>query len=107
MKVLLDECVPRPLKFDFIGHDVSHVTEVGWSGIKNGKLLRLAIGTGFEVFVTVDRNLPFQQNLSCFDIGVIVLSTKSTRIDDLRMLIPEALNEMKKIISGKWVEITI
>ena len=49
MKVLLDECVPRPLWFDFIGHAVDYVTEMGWSGVKNGELPELAVGAGFEV----------------------------------------------------------
>jgi hypothetical protein len=107
MKVLLDECVPRPLKFDFIGHDVDPVTEMGWSSVKNGKLLGLAVGAGFEVLITVDQNLTHQQNSRNFAIGGVVLIAKSNRIDDLQPLIPLALQEMKNITAGKWVEVTI
>lgn len=105
MKVLLDECVPRPLKFDFIGHDVDHVTEMGWSSIKNGKLLGLAVSAGFEVLVTTDQNLRYQQNLQKFKIGIIVLIAKSNRVDDLQPLVPEALNVMQAIIAGQLVEV--
>ncbi len=104
MKVLLDECVPRPLKFDFMGHDVNHVTEMGWSSIKNGKLLGLAVDAGFEVLVTTDQNLQYQQNLRNFAIGVIVLIAKTNRIDDLQPLVPEALNVMKGITASQLVE---
>jgi len=105
MKVLLDECVPRPLKFDFIGHAVDHVTEIGWSSIKNGKLLGLAVGAGFEVLVTTDQNLQYQQNLRNFKIGIIVLIAKSNRIDDLQPLIPEALNVVQGITAGQLIEV--
>lgn len=84
MKVLLDECVPRPLKRDFVGHNIDHVAEVGWSSIKNGRLLGLAVGAGYEVLVTTDQNLKYQQNLRNFKIGVVVLIAKANRIDDLQ-----------------------
>jgi hypothetical protein len=61
MRVLLDECMPRPLKRDLTGHTVSTVIEMGWGGIENGELLALIRGAGFEAFVTVDQNLPYQQ----------------------------------------------
>ncbi len=105
MKVLLDECVPRPLKHDFVDHDIDHVTEVGWSSIKNGKLLGLAFGAGYEVLITTDQNLKYQQNLRNFKIGIIVLIAKSNRIDDLQPLVPEALNVMKGISAGELVEV--
>ncbi len=105
MKVLLDECVPRPLKFDFIGHDVDYVTEMGWPGVKNDELLGLAVGAGFEVLVTTDRNLQYQQSLRNFKIGIIVLVAKSNRIDDLQTLIPDALDVMKGMTAGQLVEV--
>ena len=104
MKVLLDECVPRPLKFDLIGHDVDQVTEMGWSGAKIAELLELAVGAGFEVLVTTDQNL-HQQHLRNFKIGILVLIAKSNRIDDLQTSIPAALNVMKSITAGQLVEV--
>jgi hypothetical protein len=95
MKILLDECVPRPLKFDFTGHDVSNVTEMKWSGFKNGKLLKLAVEAGFEIFVTADQNLQYQQNLQNYKIGIIVLVAKSNKMEELKVLIPLILEEIK------------
>lgn len=57
MRILLDECVPRRLRREFVGHDIHTVPEMGWSGKKNGDLLRAMAGDGFEALVTVDQNL--------------------------------------------------
>lgn len=62
MRILLDECLPRKLKKDLIGHDVLTVPEMGWRGVKNGELLRRAKNS-FDVFVTIDQGLQYQQNL--------------------------------------------
>jgi hypothetical protein len=64
MKVLLDECLPRKLKYEFVGDEVKTVSEMGWSGLKNGVLLTKATNARFQVFMTIDKNLPFQQNLA-------------------------------------------
>jgi hypothetical protein len=88
VKILLDECVDRRLAKEISGHDVQTVPEMGWAGIKNGDLLALA-EKQFEVFVTVDRNLSFQQNLTLYNIAVIVLRGRSNRLRDLRPLLPE------------------
>ena len=76
MRVLLDECVPRKLKRDLADHEVLSVTERGWSGIENGELLRLAEAE-FDVFLTVDQNLKYQQNLASFDIAMILLIARN------------------------------
>ena len=62
MRILLDECLPRRLRRGLPGHEVRTVQELGWAGTKNGALLRRAMAEGFEVFVTVDRNLEYQQH---------------------------------------------
>lgn len=90
MRVLLDECVDWRLARDIVGHDVKTARQMGWDTIKNGELLVLA-SKHFDVFVTVDRNLSFQQNLSTFTIAVVVLRAKSNRLADLRRLLPELL----------------
>jgi len=79
------------LKGELIGHDVRTASEMGWAGKRNGDLLRAAVTDGFEAFVTADRKLELQHNLSEFDIAVIVLEAKRTRLTDLRPLIPELL----------------
>ena len=91
MRILLDECVDWRLARDIVGHDVKTARQMGWSTIKNGELLTLAVGS-FDVFVTVDRNLTFQQNLISFSIAVIVLQAKTNRLADLRPLVPNLLS---------------
>jgi hypothetical protein len=104
--VLLDECVDRRLAGDILGHDVRTVPEAGWAALKNGDLLARA-DHEFEVFVTVDRNLPFQQDLSRFSIAVIVLRAVSNRLTDLRALVPQLLAALPIAKRGEatWVGI--
>jgi len=87
VKVLLDECVDWRLSRDIAGHEVKTARDMGWATIKNGELLALA-AKEFAVFVTVDRNLSFQQNLPAFDIAVVVLRASSNRLADLQALVP-------------------
>jgi len=88
VKVLLDECVDTRLAALLSAFDTRTVHDKGWSGITNGKLLILAQAE-FDVFVTVDRNLSFQQNLPKFSIAVVLLHASSNRIGDLAALVPE------------------
>jgi hypothetical protein len=90
VKVFLDECVDWRFARDIVGHDVKTARQMDWMAIKNGTLLTLA-SEHFDVFVTVDRNLSFQQNLDSFSIAVIVLRAKTNRLADLRLLVPGLL----------------
>jgi len=103
--VLLDECVDRRLARDIEGHEVRTVPEAGWAGLKNGELLKRAQGQ-FDVFVTVDRNLPYQRDLSGFSIAIVILRTPTNRLDDLRVLIPNLLTAIPTSKAGEvtWVE---
>lgn len=83
MRVLLDECVPRGLRKELPGHDVKTVAEAGWAGVKNGALLKRA-ATQFDVLLTVDRNLEYQQNFADLMIAVIVINATSNDIAVLR-----------------------
>lgn len=74
-RVLLDHCVPRPLRDQLVGCDVSTAHELGWSQLKNGELLDAAEAGGFDVLITSDKNLRFQQNLSSRRIAIIELPT--------------------------------
>jgi hypothetical protein len=87
MRVLLDECVPRRLKRELVGHAIKTVQEMGWAGIKNGVLLKLADGQ-FDALLTVDQGIEYQQNLSGLKIGVVVMKAASNDVDDLRPLLP-------------------
>ena len=102
--MLLDECVDRRLAGDIQGHDVKTVPQAGWAALKNGELLGRA-QPEFDVFVTVDHNLPFQQDLSRFSIAVIVLRAPSNRVTDLRGLIPQLLTALPVAKHGEvtWV----
>jgi hypothetical protein len=99
VKVLLDECIDWRLSREIVGHDVKTAREMGWATIKNGELLRLA-SEHFDVFVTVDRNLSFQQNLSSLSIAVLVLRARSNRLADLKALVPGLLNAINSARSG-------
>ena len=90
MRVFVDECVDWRLARDITGHEVRTARQMAWTTIKNGDLLALA-AKEFDVFLTVDRNLSFQQNIPAFAIAVIVMRASSNRLADLRPLIPELL----------------
>jgi hypothetical protein len=98
VRVLLDECLPRRLKRELVGHDARTAPEMGWASKTNGELLALA-SVDFDVFLTSDRNLSHQQNLSAFDIAVVVLIASSNRIDDLRPLVPRLLEVLPSATS--------
>jgi hypothetical protein len=99
MRVLLDECVDWRLSRDISGHDVMTARQMGWSSLKNGELLTLA-AQQFDIFVTVDRNLSFQQNLADRSIAVIVLQAPTNRLAELRRLVPDLLTAIKRARPG-------
>jgi hypothetical protein len=90
LRVFLDECVDRRLARELVGHDLKTARDMGWRTIVNGRLLALA-AEQFDAFVTVDRNLSFQQNLVAFSIAVLVLRARTNRLADLRPLVPRLL----------------
>ena len=100
MKILLDECIDRKFIRELPGHAVKTVPQMGWAGIKNGQLLALAEAE-FDVFITVDRNLSFQQNLPQFDMAVIVLHALSNRLTDLKPLAPKILAILDSVVKGQ------
>jgi predicted nuclease of predicted toxin-antitoxin system len=100
VRILLDECVPKRLGREFAGHEVNHVTEMGWASIKNGRLLALA-EKSFDVFITVDRNLSFQQHLPKYKIAVLVVRSRSNRRHDLLPLVPRILSALPKCKAGQ------
>jgi len=106
LKLLLDECVDRRLAHEFVWHEVKTVSELGWSGVQNGALLKLAEAE-FDVLITVDRNLPSQQNLSNFNISVIVLRAYSNRLVDLKPLVPKVLAILPNLRTGQAQEVRL
>ena len=100
--ILLDECVDHRLSREFSDHTVKSVQQMGWTGLKNGELLSKA-QHDFDIFLTTDKNLAFQNNVVNYDIGVIVLRAKSNRIDNLRPLIPSVIESLRSMKSGSVV----
>ena len=100
MRLLLDECVPRKFKEELLGHEVSTAREMGWSGKRNGELLVLMRERRFEVFITVDQNVEFQQNVRASGIAVIVLAVRTNRLKELRPLAPAVLRMLSTITLG-------
>ena len=101
---MLDECVDQRLRKELIGHEIRTVQEMGWAGTKNGQLLQLA-QQAFDVFLTVDRNLYFQQNLPKFNIVVMVIVAKTNRLADLKPLVPKILEELVRIKPGEVITV--
>ena len=104
MRVPLDECLPRKLKRDLAGHDTRTVPEMGWASKENGDLLGLAAGH-FDVFLTVDRNLSYQQDMGRFNIAVVVLVAHGNRLADLRPLMPQVLEVFAEIRPGQLLRV--
>jgi hypothetical protein len=100
MNILLDECLPRKLKYQITGHLVQTVPEMGWSGTKNGALLRLAEAQ-FDVFITADQNIQYQQNLQSSVLGVIVLIAPNNRLETLKPIVPKLLIEIATVKAGE------
>lgn len=105
MKLLLDECVPRRLKRDFLQHEVSTVIEAGFQGLKNGRLLQSAANIGFEVLITVDQNIIYQQNLKTLPLAVLILIAPRNKYELLAPLVPQALTALQGIRIGEVVYI--
>lgn len=106
MRVLIDECAPRVLKKHFMnyGHECRTVQEEGWSGKQNGELLNLA-EPAFDVLVTVDTNLRYQQNLAGRRIAIVVLQASSNRLEHLRQYFPACVLALEKIRPGEVVHV--
>jgi predicted nuclease of predicted toxin-antitoxin system len=102
MRLLLDECVPARLRKALPSHHVSTVGLEGWSGVKNGKLLALA-SSKFDAFITVDKNLPYQQNTSSLPVAVLVLDALSNELPYLLPLVPALEMALKNLKLGSYV----
>src|SRR5881227_2289580 len=105
MRVLLDECVTRYLKREFAGHEVSAVEDAGFKGLKNGRLLQAAAGK-YDVLVTVDQNLQYQQHLRTLALSVIVLQAPRSTYAMLKPLMPKLLETLEQIKPGEVVAVS-
>ena len=106
MKILLDECIDRRFAVELQGQTVETVPAMGWAGKSNGELLSLAEDE-FDVFITVDRNLAFQQNIAKCDIAVLVLHAATNRLVDLIPLVQNILTSLSTVQSGQFMNIRV
>ena len=106
MKLLLDECLPRKLKFLLVetGHECRTALEAGFGGKENGELLALAEGS-FDVLITVDKSMRYQQNVTGRRIAIVVIRADSNDLSDIRPHIGEVLVALKSIQAGQVVEV--
>ncbi|MBU1820714.1 MAG: DUF5615 family PIN-like protein [Bacteroidetes bacterium] len=88
MKILLDECVTKHLKRFLSDYDVFTVREMGWGGVKNGKLMALCVEHKFDLLLTIDKNLQFQQNLDKYPLTIAVLNSFTSKVEELAEFIP-------------------
>ncbi len=105
MKILLDEDLPRQLRRFFPDHEVFTIQWMGWQGKENGELLLLMEKENFDVFLTADKNLRYQQNLSGSRVAVILLQVSRLRIEELEPLVPEILRRLDFVKPGQFYEI--
>ena len=107
MRVLLDECIPKRIKDQLkTHHQISTVVDQGWSGKKNGELLRLA-EEKFDSFITVDQNLSYQQNLKNSKMAILLLVAKDNKFETIRQFVPKILKMLLSIDSGEFVRIAL
>ncbi len=104
MRILLDECLPRLLKRDLADHQVATVTEMGWSGMMNGKLLTIA-EEHFDILLTVDSGIEHQQNLKNKQIAIVILDAPN-KVRYLQLLVPALLDALPTIQPGTIVHIS-
>ena len=104
MKVLIDENLPRKLAGHLKGHDCRTVAECGWAGKKNGELLSLA-EPEFDVLLTLDKNIPYQQDLNLGRIAILIVRAPSNRIQDLLPVIADCLVALQSIEPGHVVRV--
>lgn len=96
MKILLDENLPKRLKKDFIDHEIYTIREKAWNGKKNGELMSLLVAAQFQILMTFDKNLPFQQNFNKYPITVLVLEAEDNTYATLKELVLFLNEELKK-----------
>lgn len=105
MRILLDHCTPKRLRRLFPAHEVRTAYEQGWSGLKNGKLMAEAAAAGFDVLLTVDQNIPFQQNPSALPLALVIIVAINNRFETLAPHAPEIEAALSSISPGEIVRV--
>ena len=105
MRILLDECIDENLRHGFSGHECHTCRYAGLKGLANGVLLAAAEHAGYDVLITVDKNMPHQQNLRGRRVSVIVLDGPSTSFEDLVILMPDVLKSLEGLQLGEVLRV--
>jgi predicted nuclease of predicted toxin-antitoxin system len=105
MRILIDECIDERFRNSLPGHDCQTVRYAGLAGLTNGELLAAAETARFDVFLTVDQGIEYQQNLTGRSIAIIIVRTKSNRLKDLLPHVPVCLAHIESIQPGQIVRI--
>jgi len=105
MKILLDECVDQKLRLMFDEHECQTAAFARLAGLKNGDLLSAAQAAAFEILITTDQEIPYQQNLDSTQISIIILCAPTNRLADLKRLVPAVLLSLKTIEPGQVIRI--
>jgi predicted nuclease of predicted toxin-antitoxin system len=105
MRILLDHNVPAPLRYWLIGHHVDTAYELGWAEVGNGQLLRCAEAAGFDVMITTDQSIRYQQNLAGRKLALVMIGTNDwTHIRNFKSAVLDALSG---IVPGAYVEVEL
>ena len=105
MRILIDECIDEQFRSSLPGHDCQTARYAGLAGLKNSDLLTAAEAKKFDVFLTVDQGIEYQQNLEGRKIAIIIFRTKSNRLKDLLPLVSICLEHVESIQPGQIVRI--
>lgn len=105
MKTLLDECIDQKLRLLFVGHDCQTAAYAKLAGLKNGVLLTAAESAGFELMITTDQEIPYQQNLRERRIAILILNAPTNRVADLKRLVPATLRALGAVTPGQVLRI--
>jgi len=106
VRILLDNCMPRPFEQLLLGHEVSHTSRMGWSALENGELLTAAEAAGFQVMVTVDRSLEHQQTMRGRSISVVIIASVSNDVPTLASYAGAVLSAVMGLPPGSIVTVT-
>ena len=105
MRILLDHCLPKRLKWSFPNHTVETAREAGWEGLKNGKLLAEA-GQRFDVMLTIDKNIRHQQNLDQLPIAIFVIDARDNRLPTLLPFVSAIETALARLAPRTLIEVT-
>lgn len=105
MRILIDECVDQKLRLLFIGHDCQTAAYAKLAGLKNSVLLDAAESAGFDLMITTDQEIPYQQNLGYRKIAILILCAPTNRLADLKRLVPAALRALEAVTPGQVLRI--